>query len=114
MSCLCYFETLKTLAGALFLSAVVAGTLTAVPKFEADVLPYFQTHCLRCHGEKKQESDFRIDQLSRHVGKENTPQWAEVMERISSGEMPPKKGKELPTAKENAVVVEWLAAHQGR
>ncbi len=36
--------------------------------------------------------------------------WAEVLERISSGEMPPKDQKNLPTAKESAAVVEWLAA----
>ena len=107
---LCYFERMKMLAVGLFVVVAVSGAWAAVPKFEADVLPYFQTHCLRCHGEKKQESDFRIDKLSRNVGRENTPQWAEVMERINSGEMPPKKQKELPTAKENAAVVEWLAA----
>ena len=90
---------MKTLAVALFVAVAVSGARAAAPKFEADVLPYFQTHCLRCHGEKKQESDFRIDKLSRNVGRENTPQWAEVMERISSGEMPPKKQKEQPTAK---------------
>ena len=101
---------MKTRALALMLSFAVAGVLIAAPKFEADVLPYFQTHCLGCHGEKKQEGDFRIDKLSRNVGKENVPQWAEVMERISSGEMPPKKVKTPPAAKESAVVVEWLAA----
>ncbi len=110
MSPLRYDAKMKTLAIALFLSVAVPGGLTAAPNFETDVLPYFQTHCLRCHGEKKQESDFRIDNLSRNVGRENTPQWAEIMERISSGEMPPKELKNLPTAQESAVIVEWLAA----
>ena len=110
MSCLCYFERMKMRVVALVLFVAASGAWAAAPKFEADVLPYFQTHCLRCHGEKKQESDFRIDKLSRNVGKENVPQWAEVMERISSGEMPPKKVKTPPAAKESAVVVEWLAA----
>lgn len=54
------------------------------------MLPYFRAHCLKCHGEEKQEADFRIDTLSRNVGKENAPQWAEIRERISSGEMLPK------------------------
>ena len=56
------------------------------------------------------KSDFRIDGLSAKVGFEDTPQWLEVMERISSGEMPPKEQKNRPTAEESAVVVEWLAA----
>ena len=111
MSSLGGFEKMKTLAIALLISMLVPGALSAAaPDFAADVLPYFQTHCLRCHGSEKQESNFRIDNLSRNVGRENTPQWAEVMERISSGEMPPKELKNLPTAQESAVVVEWLAA----
>ena len=104
------FENRKTLVIALFLSGAVSEIVAAAPNFETDVLPYFQTHCLRCHGSEKQEQDFRIDTLSRQVGQENTPQWAEVMERISSGEMPPKELKNLPTAQESAAVVEWLAA----
>ncbi len=110
MSGLGGFEKLKMIVVALLISVAVPGALSAAPDFSADVLPYFKTHCLRCHGSKKQESDFRIDNLSRNVGRENTPQWAEVMERISSGEMPPKELKNLPTAQESAAVVEWLAA----
>ena len=93
----------------LFLVLAVPGISTAAPNFEADVQPYFKAHCIQCHGTEKQEADFRIDKLSRNVGQENTPQWAEVMERISSGEMPPKESKQLPTAGESAAVVEWLA-----
>ena len=32
------------------------------------------------------------------------------MERINSGEMPPKELKNRPTAEESAAIVEWLAA----
>ena len=110
MSHLRRFEKLKTLAVALILTVLVPGDSTAAPNFETDVLPYFKTHCLRCHGEQKQESAFRIDNLSRKVGRDNVPQWAEVMERISSGEMPPKEEKNQPTVQESAAVVEWLAA----
>ncbi len=102
-------EKLRSLAFVLCLSWAVPGDVTAAPNFDADVQPYFQAHCLRCHGEEKQEGEFRLDKLSRNVGRENTPQWAEVMERISSGEMPPKEQKTLPTAAESAAVVEWLA-----
>ena len=37
----------------------------AAPNFEADVLPYIQANCVRCHGPAKQEGEFRIDQLSK-------------------------------------------------
>jgi hypothetical protein len=79
------------------------------PHFDTDVLPYIRANCVGCHGPEKQKGGFRIDELSPKVGLENAPQWAEVIERINSGEMPPKKVPKQPTAAENAAVVEWLA-----
>ncbi len=107
--CRC-MKKMKSTVITLFLSLLISGTLTAAPDFDTDVLPYFKTHCLQCHGGTKQEADFRIDTLSRNVGQENTPQWAEIRERISSGEMPPKELKNQPAAEESAAVVAWLAA----
>ncbi len=57
-----------------------------------------------------QKGDFRIDNLSPKIGFEDTPHWLELMERISSGEMPPKKVKVKPSAEESAQTVEWIAA----
>lgn len=75
------------------------------PKVQA----YFDKHCLGCHDAESEKGDFRIDNLSTKIGFEDTPQWLEIMERISSGEMPPKKEKVRPRAEESAVVVEYLA-----
>lgn len=77
---------------------------------DANVHGFFGQYCVRCHGPEKQKGDFRIDLLSPKVGYENTPQWLEVMSRITSGEMPPKKQKVRPSAQESAQVVEWLSA----
>ncbi|MEK6233438.1 MAG: DUF1592 domain-containing protein, partial [Planctomycetales bacterium] len=71
---------------------------------------FFRAHCIKCHGEKKPEGDFRIDNLSPKVGFEDTPQWVEIMERINAGEMPPEDEKKQPTADEKAEIVEWIAA----
>jgi mono/diheme cytochrome c family protein len=89
-----------------------AGTLRAASGagLEPKVAAYFEQHCVSCHGPEKQKAEFRIDTLSTKVGFENKPQWLEVMERINSGEMPPKKEKARPPAEESARVVEWLAA----
>jgi hypothetical protein len=66
--------------------------------FDKNVLPSLQNHCIRCHGPQKVEGEFRIDTLSKNVGEKDTPAWAELMERISSGEMPPEDVKNPPTA----------------
>ncbi len=97
-----------TLLSCAILSA--AGSCAAADGLEPKVSAYFETHCVSCHGPEKQKAEFRIDTLSTKVGYENTPQWLEIMERINSGEMPPKKEKKQPSAEDSARVVEWLAA----
>jgi hypothetical protein len=80
----------------LFVAAVASAAPTVT--FEKDLQPFLDSHCVRCHGEKKQQGDFRLDELSREIGFKDTPLWAEVMERISSGEMPPEDVKNRPSA----------------
>jgi hypothetical protein len=101
---------MKRVLLAVAIVSTLSATLQAAPDIEVDVWPYLQAHCLGCHGEKNQEGGFRIDTLSRNVGFENSPQWAEVIGRITSGEMPPKEVKSRPMAEESAAVVAWLAS----
>jgi len=93
-----------TLSISLLTSAHAADSLN--PKVHA----YLETHCLKCHDADVQKGDFRIDNLSAKIGFEDTPQWLEIMERISSGEMPPKKEKKQPAAAESADFVAHVAA----
>ena len=92
------------------LSLAPCGARSATPALDPKVQVYLETHCLKCHDADVQKGDFRIDTLSTKVGHENTPQWIEIMERINSGEMPPKKEKVKPTAEESAKTVEWIAS----
>ena len=78
--------------------------------FENLAQPFIMKYCVECHDAKVQKGDFRVDNLSQKVGIENTPQWLEIMERINTGEMPPKKAKVRPSADEGAKLVEWIAA----
>jgi hypothetical protein len=71
---------------------------------------FLEKHCLRCHSEKKEESDVRLDQLSRDFksGKDSH-RWAEVLEKINSGEMPPKE-EARPTQEEISAFITVLDA----
>jgi hypothetical protein len=100
------FSYLIPLAGLLSTACFAADQ----PSFERDLQPFLNSYCVRCHGEKKQKGEFRLDHLSREIGLTDTPLWAEVMERISSREMPPDDEDVLPKAEEAAEIVEWLAA----
>jgi mono/diheme cytochrome c family protein len=71
--------------------------------------PFLAEHCLRCHGEKKQKGNFRIDTLPRDFASPLAAgHWGEVMSRISSGEMPPDD-EPKPKPEEAARAVEWIA-----
>ncbi len=77
----------------------------------AEPLDAFVTkHCLRCHGPDKHEGELRIDQLSRDFKSGiDGHRWAEVIEQVNSGAMPPEKEKR-PTQQEIAVFVTDLDA----
>ena len=79
---------------ALALTLVVAVFVcnTTVPASAAEPWEMFlSTYCLRCHGDQKVEGDLRIDTLSRDFrAGVDTHHWAEALDKINSGQMPPK------------------------
>ena len=83
---------------------LIAAAVRAAEPFDA----FLEAHCLRCHGPEKEKGELRIDQLSRDfkVGAD-THHWAEMIEQVNSGEMPPKKEKQ-PTQAEIAAFVTSL------
>ncbi len=89
-----------------FVCACLSGAalVSAADPFDA----FLEKHCLRCHGPKKVERDLRIDQLSRDFNSgTDVHLWAEIVERINAGEMPPKDEPQ-PTEDEIATVIEQL------
>ena len=70
---------------------------------------FIDAHCMDCHDATTARAGFRIDQLTSDFTAGNTAdQWKEVMDKINSGEMPPKK-KPRPDAKEAFAVASWVA-----
>jgi mono/diheme cytochrome c family protein len=99
---------------ALALLLAVTGSPAAETPASADfdkvLKPFLDEHCTRCHGEKKHKGELRLDTLSRDfVAGGSAMHWADVMDRISSAEMPPEDEPQ-PTTAEAAKIVEWLAA----
>ena len=92
---------------------LASGSQAAEP-YEA----FIEKHCARCHGPEKEKGELRFDKLSRDfkLGADSH-HWAEAMEQVNSGEMPPKKDKEpKPTQAEIAAFVASLdgALKEGR
>ena len=78
--------------------------------FDKAVRPFLDAHCIRCHGPEKQKGEFRVDTLLRDFANSSAAvRWGDVLERLNTGEMPPKK-EPKPRAEESARVVEWVTA----
>jgi Protein of unknown function (DUF1592)/Protein of unknown function (DUF1588)/Protein of unknown function (DUF1595)/Protein of unknown function (DUF1585)/Protein of unknown function (DUF1587)/Planctomycete cytochrome C len=102
----CSLVTRMTIVMLVLASLGFASTVCGAQPFEA----FLTKHCVRCHGSDSEEGDLRIDQLSRDfkLGVD-THHWAEALEKVNSGEMPPKD--ELrPTQEEIAAFVTQLDA----
>ena len=99
---------------------LVAALLFAPPEFARDFRfagfvcageppeAFLVKHCVRCHGPEKKKGNLRIDQLSRDFRSGvDTHRWAEVIEKVNAGEMPPKDELK-PTQDEIAAFVTKL------
>lgn len=99
---------LRAVAAVLGMAAV--GSAAEPPTFDAAVGPFLRQYCLRCHSDKAQEGEFRLDTLPRDfTNAAAAERWDEVIFRMNSGEMPPK-GELQPSAAELGKVVDWLSA----
>lgn len=92
-----------------FVNFFAAGGDATLENLDKPVREFLSGQCVRCHGEQKQKGGFRVDTLPRDF--ENTfsaSRWGEVMQRISSGEMPPRD-EAKPKPDEAARIIEWIA-----
>lgn len=91
------------LANLLWLSSVNVGS--GEERFESFLVKY----CVQCHGPQKEEGNFRVDQLSRDFSSADTHHWAEAIDKVNSGEMPPE-AEVQPTREELSSFVSSLDA----
>jgi hypothetical protein len=71
---------------------------------------FLTKHCIRCHSAQKEEGDIRLDRLSRDFKAGlDTHHWAEALDKVNSGEMPPQTEPQ-PTQAEIAAFVTNLDA----
>ncbi len=100
----------------LILSLVLAGLpgsttskLSAAESSLESVRPFLDRHCYKCHGEKKQKGDLRLDTATFDLSKaDGLERWQNVLDRLRDGEMPPKSEDRPPKA-EMMAVTGWLA-----
>lgn len=87
------------------------------PTFNANIRPILKAYCFECHGEGeklKADLDVRLRRFLARGGEsgpaivEGKPEKSLLLDRVTSGDMPP--GKKKLTAQEIATLKSWIAA----
>ena len=84
---------------------------------EPSVTNYLRQYCHRCHGEKTQKGDRRLDQLPANMTADSDAATLleEALDAINRGDMPPAKdGVMQPTADETGRIVTMITDHLSR
>jgi hypothetical protein len=103
------------------LPAILLGSLTGltpaaeVPRWDTEIAPLLQRHCVKCHGPVKQEGGLNLSSppailrggKDGAVIKPHDPEASLLWKQVSSGEMPPETP--LP-AKERELLRRWILA----
>ena len=100
---------MKSLLIIAFIVAFASLPCVAATAPEPHVAAFFKEHCNKCHDEKKQKGDLRVDNLMVDFSSPKIMgSWEEIMNRINSGDMPPEKEKR-PKPEDIANVADWIA-----
>jgi hypothetical protein len=92
------------------LGVASAASALDTAEYEKTIKPFFQEHCFKSHDERKQKGDLRLDTLPvDFAGAKTSEHWADILDQMNSGDMPPKK-EPRPKAQEAAAVVDWITA----
>jgi mono/diheme cytochrome c family protein len=73
----------------------------------------FTQHCQKCHSGTKPNGEFNIESLTQEFAdKQNRDKWLAVLEKLNSGDMPPKE-EPRPLAEDVKEAVEWISERAG-
>ena len=77
--------------------AVLPAPFARSADYAEDVKPILAAHCFKCHGEKTQKGDLRLDQFTGDLraDRREAERWHDVRNAVVSGEMPPPEEKPL-------------------
>src|SRR5262245_61690061 len=90
-------------------SSIALLLLAWAAPFDEAAKPFFEQHCLACHGEKTAKAGFRIDLLGKDFAAASVAEsWKELIDRVNAGEMPPED-RPRPTPAQVAALNDWVS-----
>lgn len=85
-----------------------AGPQAGLNGYKTHVAPFFEKHCVRCHGPEKSKGKITVHSLhgDLSVG-QDLDKWESILDMLEFGEMPPAKEPQ-PTTAEVEAVRQWI------
>ncbi len=103
---------LRALSALLVVGATPAPAVSAAldREFEQTVRPFVSKYCLGCHSGKTPAAQFDLQAYNTMAAvTRDYPRWAQVLERLTAKEMPPKP-MPAPPADARQHVIDWIRA----
>ena len=101
--------------GALFLTALAVGAVTdsvgqgLEQRFQSKMKPFLDAYCLSCHDREKPKGDLDLSPFTSAVEvAHDFARWELILDKLQTGEMPPKKAKQHPTGELNQGAIAWI------
>ena len=83
-------------------------------EFERTVKPFLARHCVECHSGKNTEGDLDVTKLDPDMkASADGARWAMLVEKVQSGEMPPRE-KPQPAVESIEAAIRWAKAEAKR
>ena len=94
-------------------SSLLGQSASPVGEFEQNVLPVLSRTCVRCHSDRQQAGKLSLEQFRDGTSaRHRTDVWQKVLEKISTGQMPPRPNAPL-SASDVASVSRWILTLPG-
>lgn len=94
-----------------WLSVAATGAAAAADatnaQYAKDIQPLLTKHCVECHGADEPKGKLRLDQATPVFDAAGLRSWQRVLERVESGQMPPKSQPRLSTEELRSLTT-WL------
>ena len=107
----CFF---LVLAAAAFLGVARGqenGHAALEEEFADTVRPFAETYCIGCHGGQTPAAQMDLSRFTTMAAlMRDGRRWSQILERLETGDMPPKGAARHPTARERRSAVDWFHA----
>ena len=85
----------------------------SIDEYSQEVLPFFEQHCLSCHGDDEPEGSLNLNSLNPNMETSSAARWALLRSKLEKRQMPPESEPRPKQARIDAII-DWIDAELKR